>query len=63
MNGILKKGKVVPLPNQVLYHEDVWGSGGLAQHILNISTSWRWVGVSCPGCFTLRERVPSTHWI
>jgi hypothetical protein len=38
------KGKVVPvLTNQVLRHEDVWGSGCIDPRILDLGTSWRWV--------------------
>jgi hypothetical protein len=32
---------------QTSLHEDVWGSGGIASHILNLSTRWWWVV-----CFT-----------
>jgi hypothetical protein len=40
-----------------------WGSGGIATHILDLGTRWRWV-VS----FTIRQlypqkKVPGTHWI
>jgi len=31
------------LLSQVSRHEDLWGSGGLAPHILNLRTRWRWV--------------------
>jgi len=32
------KGKVFPVLNHVPCHEDVWGSGGIAPHIFNLST-------------------------
>jgi len=28
---------------KVSCHEDIWGSLGIALHILNLSTKWRWV--------------------
>jgi len=35
-----KKGKVVSMLNTVPRH-DVWESGGIAPHILNLGTGWR----------------------
>jgi hypothetical protein len=32
------KGKVVPVLNKVPFHEDIWGSGGIAPCILNLGT-------------------------
>jgi hypothetical protein len=37
------KGKVVPMLNWAPCYENVWGSGGIAPHILNHGTRWRWV--------------------
>jgi len=36
-------GKVVHVLNEVPCHEDIWGSGGIAPLILNLSTRCRWV--------------------
>jgi hypothetical protein len=35
-----------------------WGSGGIAPHILNLSTKWRWVVSFTPGV-----RAPGAHFI
>jgi hypothetical protein len=40
-----------------------WGSIGIAPRILNLGIRWRWVVISLPGRFTLRERAPGIHWI
>jgi hypothetical protein len=37
---IYEKGKVVPVLNE-LSHEDVWGSGYIDPHFLDLGTSWR----------------------
>jgi hypothetical protein len=34
------KGKVVPVLNQALRHEDVWGSGCIDPRFLDLGTSW-----------------------
>jgi hypothetical protein len=39
------------------------GSGGIASHILDLDTRWRWVVNFTTGRFTPRERSPGTHWI
>jgi hypothetical protein len=35
------KGKIVPVLNEVLLHENVWEGGGIAPCILNFSNRWR----------------------
>jgi len=35
--------KIYPLINQAAHHEDIWGSGGITPHILNLDTRWRWL--------------------
>jgi len=35
--------KAYPLLNYMPCHEDEWGIGGIAPHILNLGTRWRWV--------------------
>jgi hypothetical protein len=40
-SGDIRKGKAVPVLNQVLRHEDVWGSGGVAPCIPNLSSRQR----------------------
>jgi hypothetical protein len=38
------KVKLSPcLTNEALRHEDVWGSGCIDPHFLDLGTSWRWV--------------------
>jgi hypothetical protein len=32
------KGKVLPVLNYIPHHEDIWGSGGIVPHSLNIGT-------------------------
>jgi hypothetical protein len=32
-----------PHVNQAPHHEDIWGSGGIAPHILNLRTRWKLV--------------------
>jgi hypothetical protein len=63
--GFMKGCKVVPVLNEAPRHEYIhclikhhamkayWGSGGIAPHILDLGTRWRWV-VS----FTLRPLYP-----
>jgi hypothetical protein len=56
------KGKVklsLCLTNSTLRHKDVWGSGCIDPHILDIGTSGEW-STSCPGRFTPGERDPGT---
>jgi hypothetical protein len=40
-----------------------WGSGGIAQRILDLDTRWRWVVSLTPRPLYPRERAPGTHWI
>jgi len=40
--------------------EDVWGSGGIVQRILNLGTRWRRLAT---GRLTPRESSPGTHCI
>jgi hypothetical protein len=44
------EGKVVPVLDQALHSEDIWGSGCINPHFIDLSTSCRWV-VSL-SCFT-----------
>jgi hypothetical protein len=45
-------------------YEVLWRSGGIAAHILNVGSRWRWVvGFMLWQLFTLRERTQSTHLI
>jgi len=49
--------------NYIPHHEDVWRSGGIAPHVLNLNATWRWVV-----CFTLwllysSGKSPGIHWI
>jgi hypothetical protein len=45
------------------FHEDIWGTGGIALCILNIGTIWRWVVSFAPWPHYLQGRSPSTYWI
>jgi hypothetical protein len=36
----MKKKKMYPLLNEAPWHEDILGNGGIALHILNLSTRW-----------------------
>jgi hypothetical protein len=38
---VKEKGKVVPVRDEALLHEDVWGSGGIASNILELGIRWR----------------------
>jgi hypothetical protein len=44
-------------------HEDVLGNGGVAPHILDLGSRWRWVVSFTPRPLNPRERAPFTHWI
>jgi len=37
--------------NYLPHYEDMWGSGGIATHILNLSTRWSWVDSFMPWLF------------
>jgi hypothetical protein len=39
------------------------GSGGIASHILELGTRWRWVVSFIPRPLYPRERAPGNHWI
>jgi hypothetical protein len=51
------------LTNLALRHEDVWGSGCIDPHFLDLGTSWRWVVSFAPLPLYPRERAPTTHFI
>jgi len=51
-----------PVLNQEPYHEDIWGSGSVVEHILNLSTRWKWVVNFTSWPLYLQERTPGTHW-
>jgi hypothetical protein len=55
------KGKVklsLCLTNEALHHEDIWGSGCIDPHFLDLGTSWRWVVSFMPLPLYSRERAP-----
>jgi len=54
--------KIYSVLNVASCCDDVWGNGGIASHILNLSTRWGEWSASCPGHFIPGERAPSTHW-
>jgi hypothetical protein len=39
------------------------GSGGIAPHIINLTSRWNEKSASCPGCFNHCERASDTDWI
>jgi hypothetical protein len=41
------KGKIVLVLNYATHCDNMWGSGGMAPHVLYLSTTWRWM-VSFP---------------
>jgi len=52
------KGKVAPVLNQVPRHEDIGESGGIAPHILDLSTRWRWaVSFTPPSLYSQGKNV------
>jgi hypothetical protein len=51
------------LTNSALRNEDVWGSGCIYPHFLDLDTSWRWVVSFTPLPLYPRERAPGTHFI
>jgi len=55
--------KMYPVLNKAPCYADIWGNGSVVSCILNLGTGRGEWSASCPGCFTLRERAPSTHWI
>jgi hypothetical protein len=60
---ILKTGKLsLCLANFALRHEDVWGTGCIDLHFLDLGTSWRW-SASRLGRFAPGEKTTGTHWI
>jgi hypothetical protein len=62
----VKKKKVklsLCLTNSALRHEDLWGSGCIDPHFLDLNTSWRWVVSFTHRPLYPRERAPSTHCI
>jgi len=50
MKEQISNGKVVPVLTYTPYHENVWGSEGIAPHKLNISTRRRLKVSLTPGC-------------
>jgi len=52
---------VVPMLSQVLNHENVDGSGGIAPCIINLSTIWMWVVSFTPQMLYTQGRAPGTH--
>jgi hypothetical protein len=61
----LKKVKLsLCLTNEALPHEDVWGSGCIDPHVLDLGTSWRWVVSFMPWPLYPRGKSPpDTHCI
>jgi hypothetical protein len=57
------KGKVVPVLNEGPCHENIWGSEGIAPHILILGSNGGEWSASHPDLFTLGERDPGFHWI
>jgi hypothetical protein len=58
-----EKGKVIPVLNYALCHEDVWGSGGTATPLVTwVLDNGEW-SATRPRRFTCRETDPSTHWV
>jgi hypothetical protein len=51
------------LINETLYHEDVWGSGGIVPLFLASAPDGGEWSASRPGRFTPGERAPGTAWI
>jgi hypothetical protein len=51
------EGKVISLLYEAPLHEDILESGGIAPHILNVSTRW----IHQP--LYVKGKDPSTHWI
>jgi hypothetical protein len=52
------KGKFVPVLNEAPRHEDVLGSGGIAPHIFDLGTTWRWVVSFTPRPLYLQGKIP-----
>jgi hypothetical protein len=50
--------KVVPVLATAPRYEDVWGCGGIAAHILNFGTRWRWVASFTPRPLYSRGKSP-----
>jgi hypothetical protein len=61
------KGNKVKLPlcltNYALRHEDVWGSGFIDSHFLDLGTNWKWVVSFTLRPLYLREWASDTHCI
>jgi hypothetical protein len=55
--------KVNRLTNYALRHEDVWRSGCIDTHFLDLGTSWRFVVSFTPLPLYPGERAPGTHFI
>jgi hypothetical protein len=51
------------LISYALCHEDIWGSGGIAQPFLTSALDGDKWPVLRPGRFTPGKAAPSTHWI
>jgi hypothetical protein len=51
------------LTNWALRHENVWGSGCIDPHFLDLGISWRWVVSFTPLPLYPWERAPGTHFI
>jgi hypothetical protein len=59
---LLNKGKYVPMLNLAPRHGDVWGSGGIAPHILNLGARWRWVVSFTHQPLYSLWKTPGIHW-
>jgi len=40
--------KTYPVLKEALHHLDIWICGGIAPHMLNLGTRWRWVVTFIP---------------
>jgi hypothetical protein len=47
----------------LFYHEDTWGSGGIAPPFLTSALERGEWSASRPGRFISGEEIPGTHWI
>jgi hypothetical protein len=54
---------VVPLLKLSTTHVEIWGSGGIAPHILNTDTRWRWLMTFTPRPLYHRRKAPGTDGI
>jgi len=63
LRGETVEGKVIPVLNYAPRHEDVLEEWMYSStHSLTLALDGGEGSASCLGCFTPRERSPSTHW-